>query len=138
MFKNKIKSSQIQAIFPEYRLSMKGNNVPIVRLFKNRFQLFVRSGLLGCRCVVHNQNSSKVILIVYRQALIKNPLLHGNKKKETDTETEKLISEDFMIVVRNNSCILQSLPSNYFKGLSLSLMKFSLSKILGFSVQYQF
>ena len=41
----------------------------------------------------------KVIYILSRKALAKCPLLHGNMKKETDTETEteKLIYNDFRI-----------------------------------------
>ena len=42
-------------------------------------------------------NVTKVIEIVSRKALTNCPLLHGNKKKEadTETETEKLIYYDF-------------------------------------------
>ena len=48
----------------------------------------------------------KVIQIVSRQPLTTCPLLHENKKKETDTEKEELIYYGgFVIAVRNNSFI---------------------------------
>ena len=42
LFKSKIKSSQIQAIFPEYKFCMKRNmnNVPIVAPHENISQMF--------------------------------------------------------------------------------------------------
>ena len=57
--------------------------------------------------------------------------MHGNKKKETDTETEKWIYYDFrkfhdfskkITLSLTVNKILESLPSNYFKGLNVTMV----------------
>ena len=68
--------------------------------------------------------------IVYRQALAECPLMHGNMKKETDTEIDKCIyqtlggcvtpagiQKQITLLMTVNS-IPQSLPSNYLKDLN--------------------